>query len=73
MQWMIRHLGGSFLDFFLMEPPKGEGLMGSLLRFPFPLAELEGVPKGVAFCATLTGRFLGICALKKKAKEMLVM
>jgi hypothetical protein len=56
-----------------MDPPKGEGLMGSLLCFPFPLPKLEGVPKGLAFCETLTGRFLGVCALKKKAKEMLVM
>jgi hypothetical protein len=68
---MIRHLGGSFLDFFLVELPKGEGLMGSLPRFPFPFPELEGLPKGLALCVTLAGRFLGICALNKEAKEML--
>jgi hypothetical protein len=70
---MIRHLGVSFLDFFLVELPKGEGLMGSLLCFPFPFPKLEGLAKGFALCVTLAGRFLGICALSRKPKETLAM
>jgi hypothetical protein len=70
---MIRHLGGSFLDFFLVELTKGEGLMGSLLCFPFQFPKLEGLAKRFALCVTLAARFLGICALSRKPKEMLAM